>query len=72
MAATIGLPGASAPVILSTREAVTAGPYDVRGTGAPGSLVEVLINGVSAGTARTRPGDPGDRVPAGRSRNDRC
>ena len=46
-----GLPGAAAPVVLSTREAVLAGPYEVRGTGSPGSLVEVLVNGVSAGTA---------------------
>jgi large repetitive protein len=51
VAATVGLPGAAAPVVLSTREAVTAGPYEIRGTGSPGSLVEVLINGVSAGTA---------------------
>jgi large repetitive protein len=57
VAATVGLPGAAAPVVLSTREAVTAGPYEIRGTGSPGSLVEVLINGVSAGTATV--GDDG-------------
>lgn len=50
-AATIGLPGAAAPLILSTREVILAGPYTVRGTGTPGSLVEVLVNGASAGTA---------------------
>jgi hypothetical protein len=47
----IGLPGAAAPLILSTREAVQAGPYTIQGTGTPGALVEVLVNGASVGTA---------------------
>jgi hypothetical protein len=51
VAATVELPGAAAPVVLSTREAVTAGPYEIQGTGTPGSLVEVLVNGASIGTA---------------------
>jgi hypothetical protein len=41
----------AAPAILSTREAVFAGPYTVRGTGTPGSTVEVLVNGAPVGTA---------------------
>jgi hypothetical protein len=40
----------AAPDILSTREQVFAGPYTVQGSGTPGSTVEVLIDGVSAGT----------------------
>lgn len=40
----------AAPIIRSTREAVFAGPYTVRGTGEPGSTVEVLVNGASVGT----------------------
>lgn len=44
-------PAAEAPLILSTREAVQAGPYTVQGSGTPGSLVEVLVNGASVGTA---------------------
>ncbi|GAB4445432.1 MAG: hypothetical protein OHK0015_47690 [Chloroflexi bacterium OHK40] len=41
----------AAPQVLSTREAVLAGPYTVQGRGEPGSTVEVLVNGVSIGTA---------------------
>lgn len=50
-AATAGLPAAVAPTILSTGTAVQAGPYEVRGSGRAGSLVELLVNGVSLGTA---------------------
>ncbi len=41
----------AAPLITSTREAIFAGPYTVRGTGEPGSTVEVLLNGAPVGTA---------------------
>ncbi len=41
----------AAPAIVSTREAIFAGPYTVRGTGTPGSTVEVLVNGAPVGTA---------------------
>lgn len=45
----------AAPAIFSTREAVFAGPYTVRGTGTPGSTVEVLVNGAPVGTAVVGP-----------------
>lgn len=51
VAATVGLPGAAAPVITVAGAAVQAGPYAIQGTGSPGSLVEVLVNGASVGTA---------------------
>jgi large repetitive protein len=41
----------AAPQILSTREQIFAGPYTIQGSGTPGSTVEVLLNGVAAGTA---------------------
>lgn len=51
------LPIAEIPLIISTREAIFAGPYTVRGSGTPGSTVEVLVNGTSVGTATV--GDDG-------------
>jgi hypothetical protein len=50
-AAQANAPVVAAPQILSTREAVFAGPYTVRGTGTPGSTVEVLVDGQPVGTA---------------------
>ncbi|NTU82889.1 MAG: hypothetical protein HGA45_26580 [Chloroflexales bacterium] len=40
-----------APVLLSTLEAVVAGPFTFRGTGTPDSTVALLVNGISVGTA---------------------
>lgn len=44
------LPAVEAPLLLSTREVIVAGPYTLRGNGTPGSTVEVLVNGTSIGT----------------------
>jgi hypothetical protein len=41
-----------APLVTATRETVFAGPYTIRGSGTPGSTVEVLVNGTSIGTAQ--------------------
>jgi len=47
----VAAPVAAIPVVLSTREVIFAGPYILQGTGTPGSIVELLVNGASIGTA---------------------
>ena len=47
----VAAPVAAIPVVLSTREVIFAGPYTLQGTGTPGSIVELLVNGASIGTA---------------------
>jgi hypothetical protein len=46
----VAAPAVDIPLILATRETVFAGPYIVRGTGTPGSTVELLLNDTSLGT----------------------
>ena len=47
----VAAPVAAIPLVLSTREVIFAGPYTLQGTGTPGSIVELLVNGASIGTA---------------------
>ena len=50
-ATVVAAPVAAIPLVLSTREVIFAGPYTLQGTGTPGSIVELLVNGASIGTA---------------------
>lgn len=43
-------PEVAAPEIISSLEAVIAGPRVIRGSGTPGSTIEVLVNGAPVGT----------------------
>jgi hypothetical protein len=50
-ATVVAAPVAEVPLVLTTREVVLPGPYTIQGSGTPGSVVEVLLNGAAIGTA---------------------